>query len=145
MIYVLKIIWDYRVPLLELIIRNIVRYPQSATLMSIRYQPAIRYLLPWVYLICEVTQCIVSSSHKFWWTNLFLIHILIIYLWGMRWWWINLFHKMDGPPIKGRRICMRCGRGKLDRSPSEECSLLGREESSVASPEGKGRMGASAY
>jgi hypothetical protein len=45
MIYVLKIIWDYRVPLLELIVRNIARYPQSATLMSIRYQPAIRYLL----------------------------------------------------------------------------------------------------
>ena len=31
MIYVLKIIWDYRVPLLELIVRNIARYPQSAT------------------------------------------------------------------------------------------------------------------
>jgi hypothetical protein len=45
MIYVLKIIWDYRVPLLELIVRNIVRYPQSATSMSIRYQPAIRYLV----------------------------------------------------------------------------------------------------
>jgi hypothetical protein len=44
MIYVLKIIWDYRVSLLELIIRNIVRYPQSATSTSIRYQPAIRYL-----------------------------------------------------------------------------------------------------
>jgi hypothetical protein len=47
MIYVLKIIWDYRVSLLELIIRNIARYPQSATSTSIRYQPAIRYLLPW--------------------------------------------------------------------------------------------------
>ena len=31
MIYVLKVIWDYRVPLLELIVRNIARYPQSAT------------------------------------------------------------------------------------------------------------------
>jgi hypothetical protein len=46
MIYVLKIIWDDRVPLLELIVRNITRYPQSATSTSIRYQPAIRYLLP---------------------------------------------------------------------------------------------------
>jgi tyrosyl-tRNA synthetase len=35
-------------PLLELIVRNIVRYPQSATSTSIRYQPAIRYLLPWL-------------------------------------------------------------------------------------------------
>jgi hypothetical protein len=47
MIYVLKIIWDYQVPLLELIVHNIARYPQSATSMLIRYQPAIRYLLPW--------------------------------------------------------------------------------------------------
>jgi hypothetical protein len=46
MIYVLKIIWDYRVPLLELIVRNIARYPQSATSTSIRYEPAIRYLVP---------------------------------------------------------------------------------------------------
>jgi hypothetical protein len=47
MIYVLKIIWDYRVPLLKLIVCNIARYPQFATSTSIRYQPAIRYLLPW--------------------------------------------------------------------------------------------------
>jgi hypothetical protein len=33
-------------PLLELIVRNIARYPQSATSTPIRYQPAIRYLLP---------------------------------------------------------------------------------------------------
>jgi hypothetical protein len=46
MIYVLKIICDYRVPLLELIVHNIARYPQSATSTSIRYQPAIRYLVP---------------------------------------------------------------------------------------------------
>jgi hypothetical protein len=46
MIYVLKIIWDYRMPLLELIVCNIARYPQSATSMLIRYQPVIRYLLP---------------------------------------------------------------------------------------------------
>jgi hypothetical protein len=45
MIYVLKIIWDYRVPLLELIVRNIAHYPQSATSTPIRYQPAIRYLV----------------------------------------------------------------------------------------------------
>ena len=32
MIYVLKIIWDCRVPLLELIVRNIARYPQSITI-----------------------------------------------------------------------------------------------------------------
>jgi hypothetical protein len=32
------------VPLLELIVRNIARYPQSATSTSIRYQPVIRYL-----------------------------------------------------------------------------------------------------
>jgi hypothetical protein len=42
MIYILKIIWDYRVLLLELI----VRYPQSTTSTSIRCQPAIHYLLP---------------------------------------------------------------------------------------------------
>jgi hypothetical protein len=47
MIYVLKIMWDYYMPLLELIVRNIARYPQSATSTPIRYQPAIRYLLPW--------------------------------------------------------------------------------------------------
>ena len=39
--------WDYQMPLLELIVRNIFRYPQSATSTSIRYQPPIRYLLPW--------------------------------------------------------------------------------------------------
>jgi hypothetical protein len=31
---------------LELIVRNIARYPQSATSTSIRYQPAMRYLAP---------------------------------------------------------------------------------------------------
>jgi hypothetical protein len=46
MIYVLKIMWDYQVPLLELIVRNIARYPQSATSTPIHYQPAIRYLVP---------------------------------------------------------------------------------------------------
>jgi hypothetical protein len=46
MIYVLKIIWDYRVPLLELIVRNIARYPQSATSTLIRYPPAVYYLAP---------------------------------------------------------------------------------------------------
>jgi hypothetical protein len=46
MIYVLKIIWDYWVPLLELIARNIARYPQSAASTPIRCQPAIRYLVP---------------------------------------------------------------------------------------------------
>jgi hypothetical protein len=35
-------------PLLELIVRNIARYPQSATSTPIRYQPTIRYLLAWV-------------------------------------------------------------------------------------------------
>ena len=45
MIYVLKIMWYYQVPLLELIVRNIARYPQSATSTLIRYQPAICYLL----------------------------------------------------------------------------------------------------
>jgi hypothetical protein len=37
---------DYRVPLLELIVRNIARYPQSATSTLIRYQPTVRYLVP---------------------------------------------------------------------------------------------------
>jgi hypothetical protein len=50
MIYVLKIIWDYWVSLLELIVCNIARYPQSATLTSIRYQPAICYLLRYSHL-----------------------------------------------------------------------------------------------
>jgi len=45
MIYVLKIIRDDRVPLLKLIVRNIARYPQSATSTPIRYQAAIRHLL----------------------------------------------------------------------------------------------------
>jgi hypothetical protein len=54
MIYVLKIIWDYRVSLLELIVRNIARYPQSATSTPIRYQPAIRYLLPWLQQIIPI-------------------------------------------------------------------------------------------
>jgi hypothetical protein len=31
--------WDYQVSLLELIVRNIVRYPQSATSKPVRYQP----------------------------------------------------------------------------------------------------------
>jgi hypothetical protein len=60
MIYALKIIYTHYswymclklygtigVPLLELIVRNIARYPQSATSTPIRYQPAIRYLVPW--------------------------------------------------------------------------------------------------
>jgi hypothetical protein len=42
----LKLYGTIRVLLLELIVRNIARYPQSATLTSIRYQPAIRYLVP---------------------------------------------------------------------------------------------------
>jgi hypothetical protein len=53
MIYVLKIIWDYRVSLLELIVRNIARYPlplrQSATnpLYAIYYlDPTIPYTMP---------------------------------------------------------------------------------------------------
>jgi hypothetical protein len=33
--------------LLELVVRNITRYPHSATSTPIRYQPAIHYLLPW--------------------------------------------------------------------------------------------------
>jgi hypothetical protein len=48
MIYILKIIWDYRVSLLKLIVRNIARYSQSATLKPIRNQPAIRYLVSWL-------------------------------------------------------------------------------------------------
>jgi hypothetical protein len=59
MIYALKIIYTHyswymylklyetiRVPLLELIVHNIGRYPQSAISTSIRYPPAIRYLVP---------------------------------------------------------------------------------------------------
>ena len=45
MIYVLKLMWDYQMPLLELIVRNIARYPQSTNSTPIRYQPAIHYLL----------------------------------------------------------------------------------------------------
>jgi hypothetical protein len=44
----LKLYGTIEVPLLELIVRNIARYPQSATSTSIRYQPDIRYLVPWV-------------------------------------------------------------------------------------------------
>jgi hypothetical protein len=66
MIYVLKIIWDYRVPLLELIVRNIARYPQSATSTSIRYQPAIRYLLPFTEGFCIYVHCRVPSIHNQW-------------------------------------------------------------------------------
>jgi hypothetical protein len=47
MIYDLKLYETIGVPLLELIVRNIARYPQSATSMPIRYKPAIRYLVPW--------------------------------------------------------------------------------------------------
>jgi hypothetical protein len=47
MIYVLKIIWNYRMPLLKLIVHNITRYPQSTA--SIRYKPVIRYLLAWAH------------------------------------------------------------------------------------------------
>jgi hypothetical protein len=54
------------VPLLELIVRNIARYPQSATSMPIRYQPAIRYLLPW-----SLVMDIILSS-----LNMFIILIL---------------------------------------------------------------------
>jgi hypothetical protein len=43
----LKLYETIGVLLLELIVRNIARYPQSATLTSIHYQPAIRYLVPW--------------------------------------------------------------------------------------------------
>jgi hypothetical protein len=49
MIYVLKIIWDYWVSLLELIVRNIARYPQFATSTPIRCHPAVRYLVPCLY------------------------------------------------------------------------------------------------
>jgi hypothetical protein len=42
----LKLYGTIGVPLLELIVRNIARYPQSATSTPIRYQPAIRYLVP---------------------------------------------------------------------------------------------------
>jgi hypothetical protein len=62
MIYVLKIIWDYRVLLLELIVRNIVRYPQSATSTSIRYQPAIRYLLPCLQVANMHSQLVKDDS-----------------------------------------------------------------------------------
>jgi hypothetical protein len=43
----LKLYETIWVPLLELIVRNIARHPQSATSTSIRYQTAIRYLVPW--------------------------------------------------------------------------------------------------
>jgi hypothetical protein len=66
MIYVLKIIWDYRVPPLELIVRNIARYPQSATSMSIRYQPAIRYLLPCCHnMKGEKDMCVVGGVNNY--------------------------------------------------------------------------------
>jgi hypothetical protein len=42
----LKLYGIIGVSLLELIVRNIARYPQSATSTPIRYQPAIRYLVP---------------------------------------------------------------------------------------------------
>jgi hypothetical protein len=51
------------VPLLELIVRNIARYPQSATSTPIRYQPAIRYLLPWLYYgMFSVALALVAAS-----------------------------------------------------------------------------------
>jgi hypothetical protein len=43
----LKLYRTIGVPLLELIVRNIVRYSQSAASTSIRYQLTIRYLVPW--------------------------------------------------------------------------------------------------
>jgi hypothetical protein len=46
MIYVLKIIWDYRGAAIETYRPQYRRYPQSATSTPIRYQPAIRYLVP---------------------------------------------------------------------------------------------------
>jgi hypothetical protein len=50
------------VPLLELIVRNIVHYPQSATSTSIRYRPAIRYLLAWSHVISSFLDLSSSSS-----------------------------------------------------------------------------------
>jgi hypothetical protein len=46
----LKLYGTIGVSLLELIVRNIVCYPQSATSTSIRYQSAIRYLVPCTWL-----------------------------------------------------------------------------------------------
>jgi hypothetical protein len=73
MIYVLKIIWDYWVSLLELIIRNIARYPQSATSTSIRYQPAIRYLLP-----CLQPLHVLYDNVTFLYSRSILLHTLFI-------------------------------------------------------------------
>jgi hypothetical protein len=64
MIYVLKIIWDYWVLLLELIVHNIARYPQSATSTSIRYQPVIRYFVPWTGVIYNNLKFDIQTSKK---------------------------------------------------------------------------------
>jgi len=64
MIHILKLTWDYRMSLLELIVRNIARYPQSATSTSIHYQPAIRYLLPCAYRFTTSTSFLDTDDYK---------------------------------------------------------------------------------
>jgi hypothetical protein len=67
-------------PLLELIVRNIARYPQSATSTPIRYQPAICYLLPWSMVgqllpnTNEMLQCILALQ------NLELNTVIVAYV-----------------------------------------------------------------